>query len=239
MIITGHQPEYLPYLGLICKIMHADVFVFVDNTQYGKKQFQNRNRIRTSNGSDGWIWLTVPVITHGRFNQKIKDVFINNKLKWREKHFKSIYHSYKGTPFFENYIHFFEKIYSQKWEKLVDLNEAVLRTIFTILDTDIKIIKNSDYDIIGEKTDMLLDMCKKIGAQGYLSGQGGKLYVDESKFKKAGLSHQYCEFKHPVYEQKFKPFVPNMSSIDLLFNYGPKSKQIIFNSDLSPHHNKL
>lgn len=231
MIIAGHQPEYLPYLGLICKAMQADVFVFVDHNQYGKKQFQNRNRIRTSNGSSGWIWLTVPVITHGRFNQKIKDVLINNKLKWREKHFRSICYSYKGTPFFENYIPLFEKIYLQEWEKLEDLNEAILRVIFKILDRDVNIMKTSDYNIVGEKTDMLLDMCKKIGADGYLSGQGGKLYVDESKFKKAGLSHQYCEFKHPVYKQKFKPFVPSMSSIDLLFNCGPESKEIILRSD--------
>lgn len=230
MIIAGHQPEYLPYIGLICKAMHADVFVFSDHLQYGKKQFQNRNRIRTADGLDGWTWLTVPVMTHDRFNQKIKDVVINNTLPWEKKHFKSIYYSYKGTPFFEQYIYLFEKIYLQKWEKLEDLNEAILRVIFKILDTKITIMKTSDYDIIGEKTEMLLDMCKKIGAEGYISGQGGKLYVDEPKFKQAGLFHQYCEFSHPVYHQKFKPFMPNMSVIDLLFNEGPKSKEIIFNS---------
>ena len=231
MIIAGHQPEYLPYIGLICKAMHADIFVFSDHLQYGKKQFQNRNRIRTADGLDGWTWLTVPVITRGRFYQKIKDVEINNKLRWQERHLKSIYYSYKGTPFFEEYMPLFEKIYLQKWEKLEDLNEAILRAIFSILKAEIRIIKSSDYGVVGEKTEMLLDMCKKIGGDGYLSGQGGKLYVDESKFKEAGLSHQYCEFNHPVYKQKFQPFVPNMSSIDLLFNEGSKSNEIIYRSD--------
>lgn len=227
MIIAGHQPEYLPYAGFIFKAMSADVFVLVDHIQYGKKQFQNRNKIRTANGSDGWAWLTVPVITHGKFEQKICEVKINNESNWRNKHFKSIYYSYKNTPFFENYIPLFEKIYSQKWEMLVELNKAIIETIFEILDVKIKIIKSSDYNIIGQKTEMLIDMCKKIGANGYLSGQGGKLYVDELMFKKAGLSHQYCEFEHPIYHQKFKPFIPCMSVIDILFNCGPESFKII------------
>lgn len=234
MIIAGHQPEYLPYIGLICKAMEADVFVLVDHVQYGKKQFQNRNRIRTRNGSDGWSWLTVPVITHGRFDQKIKDVEINNSSDWKKKHIKSIECSYGGTPFFEDYFPFFEEVYSKEWVKLADLNEAIIRVIFKILNVDVKIIKSSDYDINGEKTEMLIDMCKKIGADGYLSGLGAKTlyHIDEEMFKKAGLSHCYCNFKHPVYKQKFLPFVPNMSVIDLLFNCGPESKKIITDSRL-------
>jgi len=231
MIIAGHQPEYLPYIGLIYKAMKADVFVLVDHIQYGKKQFQNRNRIRTAHGADGWTWLTVPVITHNKIEQKIYNVRINNDLNWREKHFKSIYYSYNGAPFFKEYISLFKKVYSKKWEILEDLDETIIKLIFKILDTKIKIVRSSDYDISGKKTDMLIDMCKKIGASGYLSGPGGKLYVEEAKFKEAGLSHQYSEFKHPIYEQRFKPFVPNMSVIDLLFNCGPKSKEIILDRE--------
>jgi type I restriction-modification system DNA methylase subunit len=234
MIIAGHQPEYLPYIGLICKALKADAFVLVDHVQYGKKQFQNRNRIRTSNGPDGWSWLTVPVITHGRFDQQIKDVEINNNSDWNKKHLKSIKYSYQGAPFFKEYFSLFEEVYSKKWVKLADLNEAIIKVIFKILDADVKIIKSSDYDIRGEKTEMLIDMCKKMGATGYLSGMGAKTlyHIDEEMFKAAGLSHSYCNFKHPVYRQRFSPFVPNMSVIDLLFNCGPESKKIITDSGL-------
>ena len=151
MIIAGHQPEYLPYIGLICKAIKADVFVLVDHVQYGKKQFQNRNRIRTSDGKDGWIWLTVPVITRNKLLQKICDVKIDNKLNWAKKHLKSIQYAYNGSPFFKEYIPFFQEIYSKKWDKLEDLDQAILRAIFKMLDVDVKIIKSSDYNIAGEK----------------------------------------------------------------------------------------
>lgn len=220
MILAGHQPEYLPYIGFFYKAMCADVFMLVDHVQYAKKTFQNRNKIRTAHGSDGWAWLTVPVVTHDKFTQKICDVKINNELNWRDTHFKSIFYAYKNTPFFDDYIPIFEKIYSQEWENLAELNETIIKNIIKIIGIEIKIVKSSDYNINGEKTDMLIDMCKKTGADGYLSGQGGKNYVDESKFKEEGLSHQFCEFNHPFYQQKFKPFIPNMSIIDFLFNCG-------------------
>ncbi len=158
MILVGHQPEYLPYVGFVLKAMSSDIFMLVDHIQYGKKQFQNRNKIRTAHGSNGWSWLTVPVITHGKFDQKICEVEIDNGLNWEDKHFKSIYYSYKGTPFFENYIPLFEKIYSQEWKMLVELDEILIRTIFGILDIKTKIVKSSDFNIVGEKTDMLIDM---------------------------------------------------------------------------------
>lgn len=226
-ILAGHQPEYLPYIGYFYKMMCADIFVLVDHVQYGKKQFQNRNKIRNANGSDGWAWLTIPVITHARYDQKICDVKICNETNWREKHFKSIYYAYKGTPFFEQYITVFQDIYSKSWENLADLNEALILAIIGLLNLKIKVVKSSSYDISGERTDMLIDLCRKIGANGYLSGEGGRNYVDESKFKEAELSHQFSEFKHPIYQQKFKPFLPYMSIIDLLFNHGQKSMEII------------
>jgi hypothetical protein len=227
MLLAGHQPEYLPYIGFVLKAMSADVFMLVDHVQYGKKQFQNRNRIRTAHGSNGWSWLTVPVLTHGAFDQRIAEVKINNEAKWRDTHFKSIYLAYRRSPFFNEYISLFEQVYSEDWKRLAPLDEALIRVIFKILNIETRIIKSSDYNIAGEKTEMLVDMCQKVGADSYISGQGGRLYVDEAKFKAAGLFHQFCEFEHPVYPQNFKPFVSHMSVIDLIFNIGPASREMM------------
>ena len=98
MIVAGHQPEFIPYMGFFSKISKADVFVIVDHIQFNKKYFQNRNKIKTR---EGWMWLTVPVITKGRFEQKIREVEINNSLNWQRKHWASITLNYQKAPFFK------------------------------------------------------------------------------------------------------------------------------------------
>lgn len=229
MILAGHQPEYLPYLGFFYKIAKANKFILVDHVQFIKKAFLNRNRIRTAHGSDGWTWLTVPVITHGRRYQRINEVEIDNSTTWGKKHWKTIYLNYKKTPFFDRYKEFFEKLYSKKWLKLADLNEIIIHYLMKELGIKTPVVKSSDYDFKGKKTDLLIEMCKRLNADTYFSGPGAKYYgyIEEEKFKKNGFNHIFSEFIHPVYPQLFKPFVSNMSVIDLLFNCGPESLNII------------
>jgi len=230
MILAGHQPEYLPYLGFFYKVAKANKFVFVDHVQFLKKGFQNRNRIRTAPGSNGWTWLTVPVVTKGKRFQKINEVAIDNSTRWGEKHWKTIYLNYHGAKFFKNHQDFFAGLYARKWEKLADLDEEIIHHLFEQLKIKIPIYKSSDYDFNGAKTDLLTAMCSQFGADTYLSGTGAKTtgYVVEEKFKQRGLNHIFSDFKHPVYPQKFKPFVPNMSVIDFLFNCGAdKFKELL------------
>lgn len=225
MILAGHQPEYLPYIGFFNKMTLCDKFILVDHVQFLKKSWQNRNRIR---GANGEILLTVPVLTKGKFYQKINEVEINNKLNWSEKHWKSISYNYSKAPFFDSYKGFFEELYSKKWGKLVDLNESIIKHILSELKINAKIIRSSEINPQGTKTDMLIDMCKKLNADTYLSGEGGGEYVEESKFEENGLNHVYRDFHHPVYNQLFRPFIPNMSVIDLMFNYGnERGREII------------
>ncbi len=231
-ILVAHQPEYLPYLGFFYKAMKADKFIFVDHVQFEKEDFQNRNKIRTRAGLDGWTWLTVPVITKNKSSQKINEVKIDNSRYWAKKHWKSIYFAYKDTPFFNEHKDFFEKVYSKKWEKLADLNETITLYLFKQFNINIPVYKSSDYDINGQKTDMIINLCKAVKADCHLSGsgltkEGGEHYVEIEKFKKSGIGHKFSDFKHPVYLQQFEPFVKNMSVIDLLFNCGPKSAEII------------
>ena len=219
MILTGHQPEYLPYIGFFNKAMLADEFVLVDHVQFNKKNWQNRNKVRTANG---WTWLTVPVYSKTRFVQAINEVEINNDSRWTEKHWKTIYLNYKKAPYFADFADFFEDVYTRSWTKLIHLNEEIIRYLFKMLKINIKIHKSSELNIKGKKTDLVIDLCKHLNASAYLSGEGAKEYINESTFLDAKLKSYFREIKHPIYERQFKPFEPYMSIIDLLFNYGAK-----------------
>lgn len=226
MILTGHQPEYLPYIGFFNKIMHADKFVLVDHIQFNKKNWQNRNKIRTVNG---WVWLTVPVYSKNKFTQSINEVEINNTGRWKDKHWKTIYLNYKKAPYFNDFADFFKNIYARSWIKLVNLNEEIIRYLFTVLKINIKIYKSSELNVEGKKTDLVIDLCKKLNADAYLSGEGAKEYINESTFRETGLKSYFRKMEHPIYKQQFESFEPYISVIDLLFNCGAKkSSKIIY-----------
>lgn len=234
MIISGHQPEYLPYLGFFYKMAMADKFVLVDHIQFSTGGFQNRNRIRTSSDPSGWAWLTVPVVTKSKGPQKINEVKIDNSVPWARKHWMAIYFNYKKAPFFDLYENGLKEIYFKKWEKLADFNEAIIYYLKDQLKIKTPIVKSSDleHEFKGRKTDLMIELCKVFDADTHLTGsgakkEGGKSYIDEEKFAKNNLKHVFSDFKHPVYPQRFKPFVENLSAIDLLFNCGPASAEII------------
>ena len=227
MIISAHQPEYLPYLGFFYKMAKADEFILADHLQFSKKDFLNRNRIRTNANPQGWAWLTVPVITNKKGYQKINEIEIDNSTLWAKKHWQLIYFNYKKTPFFDKYSDFFEKFYSKKWQRLVDINETIIYYLQKELGITTTIVKSSDYNFKNKKTDLIIELCKKFGADTYLSGLGGKNYMDLELFKKNNLNYVFSDFTHPIYYQRFEPFVKNLSAIDLLFNYGPKSFEIL------------
>ena len=231
MIISAHQPEYLPYLGFFYKMAKADKFVLVDHVQFYDGSFQNRNKIRTASIPQGWLWLTVPVATSGKGYQKISEVEIDNSVPWARQHWKTIYFNYKKTRFFDAYSDFFEKLYSKKWQKIADLNEAIIYYLKEKLGIKTPLIKSSDFDFKGHKTDLIVELCKEFNADTYFSGAGGKLYIEEEKLEKNNLKLVYSEFKHPVYPQRFIPFLENLSVIDLLFNCGSESLKIINSCD--------
>lgn len=226
MKIAIHQPEYLPWLGFWNKISKCEMFVLLDNTQFRKNYFQNRNRIRTANE---WTWLTVPVFTKDKATQQINEVEINNvtDVNWQKKHWKTIEQNYQKTPYFNEYKDIFQRFYLKKWTKLADLNISVIYAIKEILGIKTEIVIGSSLNVSGERSDLLLDICKKVGATTYLSGRFGKEYLEESKFKKENIEVIFQEFNHPVYKQVFKPFIPEMSIIDVIFNEGNKSLTIL------------
>jgi len=230
MILSGHQPNFLPYLGFFDKMMKCEFFILVDHIQFEKKGWQNRNRVRVKHGSDGWAWLTVPVYTSSRYEQTISEVEIDNSSEWGDKIWKTLFYSYKKADFFEDHEDFLKSVFTEcRWEKLVDLNIELIKYLKECFDIEVPIIKSSDYSFSGKKTDLLIEMTKKLGCDTYLSGgsDDAREYVCEEEFEKHGLNHVFQNFIHPTYKQLYKPFVPNMSALDLLLNHGDESKEIL------------
>jgi len=220
MKVAIHQPNYLPYLGFFHKLSLVDTFVIMDDTQYDKK-FTNRNKIKVPGN---WIWLTVPINKKHKFVAN-KIVEINNEENWQSDHFEKINRSYSNSEFFKkNYKTFFEKIYSKKWDHLFTLNYELIIQLIDWLDIKIEVIKESELNINGNSTDRLVNISKKIGAETYVSGIGGKEYMNKKMFETNNIKIEYQNFKCPIYKQVFNSeFIPNLSIIDLLFNIGPKS----------------
>jgi len=224
MIISVHQPQYLPWLGYFHKMYEADAFVFLDNVQYKKREYQNRNRIRTKTGE---IWLTVPVLKDIDPYPNILSVRIDNSQKWQKKHWRAIYINYSPTPFFKKYSGFFEDIYKKEWKTLAELNIYIIRYIARSLGIDRPIYLESQLNIEVKNTRRIIGICKALKADTYLSGVGGKNYLDEKQFDLERIKLIYQDFNHPRYPQRYKPFIPFMSIIDLMFNCGEDSLKIL------------
>ena len=228
MILSVHQPQYIPWLGYFDKIDKSDCFVFLNEVQYKPREYQNRNKVRTK---DGWMWLTVPVISKGMGKQQINSIRINDDYNWKTQHCKSIKSWYGKAKFFKEHFPFFEKIYSEKWEKLKNLNICIIDYILKEFKIHTHIYFDSELGITAQGTERIIEICKKLNADVYLSGMGGKDYLKEDKFHKAGIKLEYQDFVHPTYQQQYMDrenvFLPHMSGIDLLFNEGGESGKIL------------
>tara|TARA_B100000902_G_scaffold399921_1_gene473646 strand:+ start:1616 stop:2305 length:690 start_codon:yes stop_codon:yes gene_type:complete len=223
MILTAHQPSYLPWLGLISKIMKADLFCYFDCVQYQKKEYDNRNLIKTNSGI---LKLSVPVESKNHFKKKINEIKIINK-GWNKKHIKSIKLAYQKSNYFNKYFPELESILINEYEKLTDLNFKLLEFLLRSYQIKIPIVKASDYHFTGVKSLLVLDMCKKLNAKEYIFGGEGKNYANTDEFNKNNIKTHFQAFNHPIYNQLHGKFIPNLSSIDLLFNEGLNSSKIL------------
>jgi hypothetical protein len=225
-IICIRQPSYLPNLGFFQRMMASDIFVFLDDTWYASHKWDNRNKIRTEND---FLWLTVPLL------RKTKDEFINAiqisyEKNWQKKHLRSIELNYSKTPYFQLYWPKLKSIIEKPHHKLLDLNIELIDWIKSELNINTKTIFSSQFQIHEKSSKKLLEICKQLPTSVYFSGKGGTNYLDEEIFTDEGIKIVYDTFEHPLYEQSHGNFIPNMSVIDLLFNEGKNSYQIIYNS---------
>lgn len=240
MVLSGHQPNYWPYPGLIGKIMKSDKFIYVTKVQFEKKSWQKRNRIRTK---EGWIYIQVPTITKGKFEQNIFEVEIDNKTDWRDKTLKSIFLLYRKAPYYKEYKDFLEDLYMKEWKFLSELDIYIMNFILSELKAETKIFYDKDYNFNGKKTELLIDMCKKLDCDTYLSNLGSSAYVEIEDFVQKGLNHQYINYKGESYPQQYRGFESGLSVLDMLMNCGKeRTREIILkneNYDLSKINQEL
>lgn len=219
-----NQPTYIPWMGYFAMIDVADIFVFYDDVQFEAQSWQQRNRIKTGNGIQT---LTIPI--KRSFGQKINEVQINTDIVWRKNHWRSIEQAYSKAPFWNPYGHYVEEMYQIYFLRLCDLTIYSIRWLSELLDVaQPRFIKSSELQgITGQKTDRVLSVLKKVGADEYISGPAAKAYLDEDKFKKAGIKLTWFEYEHPVYPQIRREFVSHLSVLDLLFNTGGEAIEFI------------
>jgi hypothetical protein len=220
----------MPNLGFFKKIQSCHIFVFLDDVQFEKDSFDNRNRIKSS---DGVTWITVP-LARPVFGKKINEVLISYETDWQNIHCNQIYENYKSAPYFSSYWSDIEKILTCKYKKLIDLNFKLIEYFNHTLDITTKTVKSSELAVTKSKTERLIEICSKLNATCYVSGIAGKDYLDEKLFSNSGIKLIYENFIHPTYRQLHSNFIDNLSIIDLLMNEGPRSKKIINDSTNLP-----
>lgn len=218
MKVSIHQPQYLPWLPYFSKIKESDLFILLDSVDFQKNGLQNRNQIKTPQGAH---WLTVPV--RQQLGQKIVDVKIDNSVDWRRKHWQTLSQCYGKAVAFETYKKDMQAWFEGEWASLSDLNAEVISTIMRWMGVRTPIIKSSQMTAGGSASELVLNLCHEVGATQYLSGLGGKNYLDEDAFRQAGIEIVYSPALLPTAYPQLSPkagFINYLSVIDLLLNCG-------------------
>ncbi len=220
MIVSINQPAYLPWLGYFERIARSDVHVVLDDVQFEKNSFVNRNRVL---GSAGPTWLTVPVETSGRFGGlRIDELGIADD-RWRKKHWATITQSYGRAPHFGEHAPFFESVYARSWPRLGELLGEINGYLMRQLGITTRVVSSRELGHEGAKDELVLDVCRRLGATTYLSGALGRSYLREVLFAAAGIGVVYQEYRPARYEQgrgEGADFVPAMAAVDVLFRHG-------------------
>jgi hypothetical protein len=224
-IVTMHQPNYLPWIGLFSKIMQAECFVIADTFQYTNKGVIHRNKIRTQAGSS---YLTIPISSHFR-TARINEVELPQNLKWRNEHWRTIYLNYAKADCFKENSEFFEKLYQKDFGYLWQINMEIIRYLLESFNINVELIKASELNIDQNlsSSDLIIAVLKRLDGKIYLSGPSGRGYLELDKFRQNKIDVKFSKFNHPIYKQRYPGFEPYMSSVDLLFNTGAKSNEII------------
>lgn len=227
MILAAQHPNYLPLWGFFYEMSQADIFVLVDDFQYTKHNYINRTKIKTA---QGFQWLTVPVFTKGQRRQLIHQVKVDVSQNWRRKHWKTLFVNYKYAAYFEEYANFFENVYNTPWSYLIDLNLEIIEFIRNKLNISTRVYLSSALNVSGKGNRRLLNILEKLSCETYLSYLDRKSDPDQQVFEKSGIKIKFISSKLIFYHQQFADFISNLSIIDLLFNEGEMSHNILLNT---------
>ena len=223
--VAIHQPNFVPAAGFFAKLLAADIFILLDSVDYTKNNWTNRNRIK---GANGVQWLTVPVLTHGRLGQKIRNVEINNQEHWQHRHWKTLLSSYRKAAYFPHYAERMEALYQTPYTRLAEWNDAWLRWISKDLDAQARLVRSSELSgIQGDGTELIASLCSAVNATVYISGIGGKHYLDCNRMAANGVEVRYQINDPQPYSQLFGAFEGNLSILDILLNEGARTTNIV------------
>ncbi|NDV27166.1 WbqC family protein [Desulfovibrio sp. JC010] len=211
------QSNYIPWKGYFDMIAAVDEFILYDDMQYTRRDWRNRNKIKTPQGT---TWLSVPVKVKGKYHQTIAQTEIDG-TNWADQHWKSLSMHYRRAPYFDEIIEMLEPLYKKDYKYLSELNRSLIECVCNYLNIDTKISSSQDYTLIEGKTERLVDLCIQAGGTEYISGPAAKDYVDETVFEKNNIKLTWFEYgKYPEYPQLWGDFVHQVSIVDMLFNCG-------------------
>lgn len=234
MKIAINQPTYLPWMGYFDLIDQVDLFVILDNVQFVKQSWQQRNRIR---GGDGLQWLPVPVVFRGRLGQPIKDVEIRDP-EFACDHIRAIELAYRRAPYFLQYFPgLSQKIYDLRQGHLLNLNCGLIEWALDIMEIKTPMVRGSSLNVNGRRTELLANICESVAATQYISPLGSAEYLlaEQNVLSQRGVDIFFQNYEHPVYPQVFAPFEPFASVIDLIFNCGEQSAAVMRSGRRQPY----
>lgn len=225
MIAAIMQPAYLPWLGFYDRLDACDVCIVLDHVamdKSSKTRFANRNRIRTP---QGWSWLTVPLALHG--SPPLCAMPLAPDGAWRGKHLASLDHAYLRTPWYSTHRNFLADCYSRPLDWLHEASNPIMAYLADELGIETPMLFSSRMQVPGGKSELILNLCREVGADTYISGPFGRDYLDMASFAEHGIGVLFHDYAHPEYAQAFPGFEPYMAAVDLLFNHGPASREIL------------
>jgi hypothetical protein len=231
MLVAIHQPHYIPWLGYLDRMARADLFIVLDHVQFERRNYQNRAAIRLEDSSR---WLTTPVVQLSQ-KERIIDKQVDNSetgsRAWGPTHFKTLRYAYRKAPFFALYAPRVQEILEARWEKLVDLDLAMLDVLRDAFEIRTPLRRSSQMQAEGARSELLLNLCKEASpGSTFLGGLGGSRgYLDLDAFAQAGIGVKWQQFRHPTYAQCGEaPFIPGLMALDLLFNCGPLGRDLLW-----------
>lgn len=225
MILATHQPIFLPWAGFFYKAFKSDCMVLLDDVQYPRgRSWLNRNRLKNE---DGELWLTVPIRRKGRGLEAIREVEVYDERAWRRKHLRSIAQNYARAPYLDDYFESIDDIYRANHTQLLDLNIRLIRFFSETLSSETPLLLQSELGAGGTGTDLLVDVCKRVGATHLAIFPGVQKHLDTESLTEHGIMLSHLDFDPPVYPQLWGDFIYNLSILDVLLNCGPKTTSIV------------
>jgi len=217
--IAAVQSSYIPWKGYFDLINSVDEFILYDDVQYTKRDWRNRNRIKTANGL---VWLSIPIDVKGKYHQRMRDAKVRDR-GWGKRHWRAIDLAYRKSPHFDAYAVLFEPLFeSERYEYLSEVNYAFIRRTCDVLGIGTQLSWSMDYEIPeADPSAKLLALCRQAGATEYFSGPKAKAYLDLEMLADAGIQVSFMDYsRYPQYGQLYAPFEHAVTILDLLFHTG-------------------